>query len=265
MGLCTPETGWIAAKLMPAGATIGLSLLGVAVALNQGQASDEEINDWYEAFATDSDPVYLLNHFYVELEQQYPFLLGHLGALTGWTEAPDIQSSQVAVDATEHLKTIRWSETEPRAGGDILGRVKNQMDSIGHRRTKVFHYGSIADAMLGIVERGHGLEQQRSFVDAWCGSGCRVIGMAQVQRMLGHDTTKTAWRLNDPAPTAVAMAGLNMVAYDIGPDVKLMCDREWSEIWSASSLWSVTPALLASLPPELAIDAPALSRKRLGR
>lgn len=264
MGLCTPETGWIAARLMPAGATIGLSLLGVAVALNQGQASDDEINDWYEAFSADSDPVYLLNHFYIDLEQRYPFLVGYLGALSGWTEAPDIQSSQAAVDVAQHLKTICWSETEPRAGGDLLGRVKNQMDSIGHRRTRVFDYASIADAVVGILERGH-VQQQRSFIDAWCGSGCRVIGMAKLQEMLGHDVAKISWRLNDPAPSAIAMAGLNMVGYGIGPDVKLMCDRQWSEIWSASSLWSVTPAMLDSLPPELAIDAPALSRKRLGR
>lgn len=257
MGLSVPTPGWLAARFMHAGIPVALAMLGLAVTLNDGQASDDELDELFHTIENTDDSVWLVNQHYVELEASYPFLLGHLGAITSWTEQPHLeqynQVRQIACD----LKTVAWSQAEPAAGGDLLGRVYNQMTSIGAGRTKVFDYGSILDAYVGMIERGYYLYNHASFIDAWCGSGCRAIGFHHLMRDLGRPTDIPI-RLNDPNPLAVAMAGLNMVGYQIGPDVKLHCDREWAEAWGTSTFYGRTASIRRQLPPELAIDVPSL-------
>jgi hypothetical protein len=261
--LSVPRPGWISAKLMPAGSAIGLAMLGVAVTMEDGMASDDQINAWYARIAVDDDPIWEINQHYVALEAAYPFLVGFLGPLTAWTEYPQVEQADLVRSAAQMLSEIAWSHTEPAAGGDILGRVHNDMNAIGARRSEVFDYTPID--LQAIAAIAQGLDPDlRSFMDAWCGSGIRVIGLAKALRIIGGDPAQVRWHLNDPSPMAIALAGLNMVGYQIGPDVTLRCDRRWAEIWAANR--GSDPLVLHGLPKELAeeieADVPALERKR---
>lgn len=255
MGLSVPTPGWLATRMMHAGTPVALALLGIAVTLADGKASDEELDEFFYNLSRTDDSVWVVNQHYVALEHAYPFLSGYLGAITGWTEQPGLeqynQVRQIACD----LNTVCWSKTEPAAGGDLMGRVANQMMSIGARRTRVFDYVPIGEAYAEMVMRGLWTRPHGSFIDAWCGSGTRVVALHRLLLDCGY-STDIPWRLNDPNPSAIAMAGLNMVAYDVGPDVKLSCNREWAEVWGTSTFWGTAPSIRRTLPPELSIDAP---------
>lgn len=257
-GLSIPQAGWFAAKMMAGGIPVGLALLGIAVTFNGGVAHDDDVNGYFAQLAATDDSVYAVNEYYRGLEQEFPFLSGYLGAVTEWTEMPgDHQYEQVRALAAE-LSSIRWSEVEEFVGGDLLGRVHAHMLAIGARRTRIFDYVSIEEAYVGLIRQGAFLVAgDGKFLDAWCGSGTRVIAYSQL--MADMDNEPEGYVLNDPSPTSIATAGLNMVNYQI-PNVRLACDRAWAERWAATRGLMVTPAGRMQLPPELAHDVPALKK-----
>lgn len=246
---------------------MALALLGVVSTLHNGMASDDEIDEWMAALAANRDSVFALNQHYVALEGAFPYLSGWLGPLTGWTEDPAIEHWAQLQEAAGHLTGIAWSRCEPKHLGDLLGRVYNQMLSIGARRTKVFDYVSPEETLSDVLSDPRLTAlwiQSGSFTDAWCGSGIRVIAFHDFRLVLGL-ATDIPYHLNDPSPIAVAMAGLNMVSHQIGPQVTLACDTDWAHQWGATSFYAASPSLLRQVPPEVADDVPGvLTRDQLG-
>lgn len=270
--LITPEVGWLSSNLLKYSHARALAMLGIAVTLNNGMASDDEINDFLLGIADSTDSVYVVNEYYRGLEREHPFLEGFLGPLTRWTEDPVFEDYQRIPEIARLLATIRWSVftqgegvqylpalgiavpgTLRGAQGDILGQVYNDMTAIGAGRSRVFHYVSIEESMIDLlVSMGPGIARLGNFMDAWCGSGTRAIALDRLWLLLGlPPKPDREWSLNDPQPMPVALAGLNMVAEQIGPRVTLRCDRKWAEVWSAR-LGSRSQFTL--LPPEVRAD-----------
>jgi hypothetical protein len=247
VSLSVPQPGWIAVNLAPSGMAIALSTLGLGITLSDGKGGDEEIADFYAALAADYDPVWTLTEHYVDLEARYPFLLGWLAPLTKWTEqATDFQAGEVSRCA-KVLSTVSFSGAEEEAFGDLFSRVFAHLNTAGYKRSVIFDYTPPDFAELMMHIRNDVIPEGGSFTDLWCGTGTRVIAMASAMRRMNRDPHKAAWRLNTPNPTELAMAGLNCVAADLGQDVALACDRQWSEVWAASF---PDPYELRSMPPE---------------
>ena len=259
--------GWLAMKLAPFGTQMALAVLGAGLTLHDGKASDEEIDAWYAELEATPDTVFMLNQHYVALEAAYPYLLGYLRAITSWTEDPQIEHWEQTALAAAALRGIAWSQCEHKDEGDLLGMVYNQMISIGARRTRVFNFVTPQEIVMEIMLNPSALAttlRLGSFTDAWCGSGTRVIAVHDLL-MVFDRPTNIAWRLNDPNPMAIAMAGLNMVSHSIGPDVELRCDIEYAQAWGATSLYARHRPLLRQIPPEVADDVPGvLDRSDLG-
>lgn len=262
MNLTTPTPGWISIRMRHYGIPLVLSLLGIAITLEDGNASDEEINRHFDLLATEDDGVWVINQYYVALEEQHPFLSGFLGAITRWTEEPALHHYEHVREAAAVLRTIKWSAAEEKAGGDLLGSVCNDMQSVGARRASVFDFPDVnAQAIRFMMTQNPWA--LKSFMDAWCGSGTRVLGVIKAMRAAGRNTDELEWILNDPAPKSIAMAGLNMVGVGQTANVTLKCDQEWANLWAASHAGDTYS--LRQLPPEIAEDVPGLQGKRLGQ
>jgi len=238
MNRTIPQPGWLALQLMPGGSPMALCLLGMAITLNNGQASDDEISEAYLALADDSDPVWTMNEYYVDLEATKPWLIGHLDVITSWMQnGTQDHASQVA-RFSRLLSTVSFVGAENAADGDLLGPVMAHFATAGHRRSGVIDYLSVSSAMIDLVTSGRlGMfleTDSTEFVDTWCGPGTRAVALAQLMRLGGGDTDAVTWHLNDPNPFTVAACGLNMAANQIGPKVNLHNRKEFARLWLAS-------------------------------
>ena len=218
-----PTPGYLAMHLARFGTPMAVAVLGSGLTLHDGQASDEEINAWYGQLAGDDDSVFTLNQHFIALERRYPYLSGYLGAVTGWTEEPSFEQWGQVNRRPRLLRGIAWSLSEHKDQGDLLGQVYNQMLSIGAGRTKVFDFITPQQVLRRrCTNRGCWPAGSRpaTFTDAWCGSGTRVIAFHDLRLVFGLPVD-IPYLLNDPSGIAIAMAGLNMVSHQIGPQVTL--------------------------------------------
>lgn len=150
-----------------------------------------------------------------------PFLREHLPALTGWAGRPDAQAAAVARACFAELAPIDLIGSASMVGGELLGPVYSTLRSPGSRSSDGAFYTPMPVARL--IAEMNPLSEGDSFADPACGSGVLAVGAAVTMRRRGLNPATVTWVLNDIDPVAVALAGINAVIHDFGPNVVLRC------------------------------------------
>lgn len=105
------------------------------------------------------------------------------------------------------------------ADRDLLGEIYTFARSPGTRRAlgAFFTPMPVNALVAGLVP----VDEAARVLEPSCGSGGMVIAAAREMRRRGLDPRRVVWELGDIDPVAVALAGVNAVVHDLGPNVRL--------------------------------------------
>lgn len=253
MNLTTGTPAWLAVQLATGGETIGVCMLATALLVSE-DADERLISETFTGMARAHDPLADLQAFWTDIVAQHPWMDGKIGPLVDWLEGASDAMGDTVRRLAERLSTISVWGCDGEADGDLLARVIQTMRAI---ETRTFHTGEFAfytpmqAAMMftlgidevytphkdGTIESTDKRELPREgqgFMDAWAGSGTRVIGLSYLMRGEGIDPTKIRWTLQEADGMLLALAAVNMVVYNIGENITLIHDRQFQDTWQAA-------------------------------
>jgi len=268
-----PDVERLAAKLDAACQPVGRSRLELpltvaAYGLVLLGAQDELREQGIEPLAAQEDPVAGLRGVFTLAQLAAPWLAGHLDALVGWTEREE--PDPAAVRAVRKCATVLAGYDLAQAfslrdGGlngcaDLLGTLYTIGLSHSSKRGQGTFYTpwNVALMMATMTVGGHpdgpgALPPDARILEPACGSGVMVLAAAAALRDAGRDPAACTWMCVDTDPMAIALCGINCLAYGLGPHVELVC---------GDALTLPVPAAAAAEPAQqhLAVEAPTTPR-----
>lgn len=266
--LCVSTPAYLASQLMKGGEMVGVSLLASALLASD---DDQEISEVFERMSKGLDPMHDLHGLWVDVLAEHPWMVGKMGPLVDWMDgAPDPMIDTVR-DLCRFLATMSVWVCMEEADEDLLGRVIQTMRAI---ETRTFHTGDyvftppmesalaflFGQDLIFTEKKGQLVETKKRqllkpgqrFMDAYAGTGTRIVGMGMLHRASGVDPTTIGWVLQEADGMFLALAGVNMVLNDMGEHIELRHSRVYQDSLLAAHARGLTPVW--DLPPAALLE-----------
>lgn len=251
--LSIPTPGWLALNLMHGGETVGLCMLATAMLVSD-DSDDIEISRAFNAISAAYDPLEDLRSFWAQQQADHPFLQGNIGPLVDWLDGAPESLNRTVQRCAATLGGVSISGADEQADHDLLARVLQSMRECqaGTMTSGQWKFVTQEQQMLKTAlglddvyvpyekvgkkgrktrgwRRAETLEERlpregTTFRDQWAGSGVRAVTLARMMRALGLDPTKVTWSLQEADGMMLAIAGVNMVAWEMGEHIELIHD-----------------------------------------
>lgn len=223
-----PTPGWLAMKLYRHGYDLAMCLLAAGFltasdgpgTLEDGQA---DACRFYREIAGSDEPDLDLQLFWSTQIRVHPWIDGHLGPLVDWlADCPPVKVPEIN-KAAALLAEVDIIGAAFNAEGDLLGRVYNELQAIAERRREPFAGTQTAIAVA--LPHLTGLDNLRkpgsAYADLMCSTAIRAVMTAAALTRIGGDPAQVDWYLADCDENLLALAAVNTVAAEMGPNVHL--------------------------------------------
>lgn len=269
--LRTPDPERLAGQLVDAvrssgsSETIVIPLTVAALAMSLLGAPEELLQPTWGALSRPGTGWEQMGRFWKVTLSCHDWLQNHLHPLTGWMHRASEADKAAAAACWEVIAGIDVYLTvkQPGVDGDLLGVLYTQLRSTKDRqRTGSFYTPMSVSKMIAKMT---GIAEGTSINDPCCGTGGMLIAAAMVMREEGKDPRSCLWVANDVDALAVALCGVNMAAYGMGPNIVLTAENALLPPQGLREVLSLTEGVEAPRAKPLTTPAKRAARKKATR
>lgn len=218
-----PTPGWLART----GSGRQEALLSLLAAGLFVAADDGDPETFYTEVAASSplDVREILLGVFDDQTAVYPYLAGATDPLTDWWRGTSPVQLAGAARLAAVLADVDLTATDRQVGGDLLGRVYDELMAINRRMQKTLSVYPLPLMILAAVRDIETVDAHarngKGWLDGACLSGVRSLGMLLALRACTDvDTDTITIGLRDPDPTWVAIAAINFAIVKFKGDLK---------------------------------------------